>query len=172
MNRPTAEEYNPYFEKYIQLVPDEHVIYFLNDQLKSALKFFEKINDEKSNYRYAEDKWSIKQILGHLIDTEQIFAYRALRFARDEKESLLGFDENAFVDNANFDELSFSDLVEQFIHLRKHTVLLFKNFDKDFFSRHGLADGKEFSVKSIPYIIAGHFIHHKNVIEERYLSNV
>lgn len=172
MNRPARSEYHPYFEKYIELVPDEHIIYFLSNQLKAALKFFENINEEKSNFRYAENKWSIKQVLGHLIDTEQIMAYRALRFARGEKESLLGFDENEYVSNANFDELAFSDLVEQFMLLRKYTISLFSNFNKETFKMSGMADGKNFSINSIPYIIAGHFIHHIEVLKNNYLINL
>lgn len=169
LSKPSNNEYREYFERYISLVPDGNILILMQDQLEKALKLFEEISEEKSLYRYADGKWSIKEVLGHVIDTEQIMTYRALRIARNDKKPLEGFDENEFVDNAHFDILRFASLIELFELTRKMTIALFKTFNDDQASSIGNADNYPLSVRAIPYIITGHMIHHLKVIQERYL---
>lgn len=169
ISRPDKSEYQSYYETYISLVPGGNIISLMKDQLRDLIKFFEQINEDKSLHRYAEGKWSIREILGHLIDGEQIFTYRALRIARDDEASLPGYDENLFVENAHFDRLSFTSLIELFILTRKFSIGVYNSFDEESLLKRGVVDNKPLSVRAIPYVITGHVTHHLKVIEERYL---
>ncbi|MFC2133064.1 DinB family protein [Bacteroidota bacterium] len=168
LTRPKSNEYKEYFERYISLVPEGNILTLMQEQLQEFLKFFEKINEEKSGYSYKDGKWSIKEVLGHMIDTEHIMACRALRIARNDKSSLPGFDENEFVDNAYFDKLSIASLIVLFELTRKMTIALFKSFNSGQASAIGTADDYPISVRSIAYIIVGHVTHHLKVINDRY----
>src|SRR4030042_3552490 len=158
IKKPKQDEHSEYFNRYIDLVPDENILELMQNQILETMKFFEQINEDKSNYSYAEGKWSIKEVLGHLIDTEIIFGTRALRIARNDKTHLPGFDENEFTANANFNSLSFTNLLELFILIRKSTIGLFKTFSDDMWIRRGTVDNKILSVRSVPYIVFGHVI--------------
>ncbi|MCL6099578.1 MAG: DinB family protein, partial [Bacteroidetes bacterium] len=119
MQRPDQNEYAPYYHQYIKDVPQIDILEYLNQQLDEAVKLFSGVSEEKASFRYATDKWSVKEVLGHIMDSERIFAYRALCISRGEKNSLPGFEQNDYVANANFDKLKLADIVEEFVALRK-----------------------------------------------------
>ena len=169
MNKPDSKEYAPYFEKYISLVPEGEIVVTLGKQIESTLSLIRGLSAAQGDLRYAPGKWSVKEVIGHLIDAERIFAYRALRFARRDATPLPGFDENSFVDNAGFGARSLADLAEEFEHTRKSNLYLFKSLDADSSLRLGTASDNKISVRAIAYIIAGHELHHLGILRSRYL---
>jgi hypothetical protein len=169
MNRPLPGEYAEYYHKYINQVTGENIVDILTSQLNEVEIFLESISEEKSFYKYAEGKWSIKEVLGHIIDCERIFAYRMLRFSRNDSENALpGFEENSYIKNSNYSNMKFASLIEEFIFLRKSTLLMIKGFSGDVWTRRGIASNNNVTVRAIAYIIAGHAQHHISVIKERY----
>ena len=170
MNRPTAEEYNPYFANYINLVSEEDIISLMETQLEDTIIFLKNIPEEKYNFSYAEGKWTIKEVLGHIIDNEIIFSYRALRIARNDKTPLPGYEQDDYVKFSEFKNLKFGDLINQFYHLREATIFMFKSFNNEILLRMGTANNSKISVRAIAYIIVGHVIHHVKIIKERYLK--
>ena len=169
MNKPDSTEYAPYFEKYISLVPEGEIVVTLGLQIESTLSMIRGLSAAQGDLRYAPGKWSVKEVIGHLIDAERIFAYRALRFARNDATPLPGFDENSFVDNAGFGARSLADLAEEFEYTRKSNVYLFKSLDGDSSVRLGSASDNKISVRAIAYIVAGHELHHMGILRSRYL---
>jgi uncharacterized damage-inducible protein DinB len=169
MERPTPNEYNPYFEGYINQVPEGNIISLMESQLDDTIRFLKEIPLEKHDYRYAENKWTVKEVLGHIIDCERIFSYRALRIARNDKTPLPGFEQDDYIKHANFSQLKFEDLIEQFFGLRKSTLLMFESFEEEYFTRIGVSNNHEISSRALAYIIVGHVTHHINIIKERYL---
>ena len=170
MNKPNTNEYPPYFKMYINLVPEGDVIRILEEQINEAKKLFYSISVEVASYRYAPEKWCIKEIVGHLSDTERIFCYRALRFARKDKTILASFDQDLYVKNANFCSRTLIDLGDEFQTSRESTLTLFRSFSDDVYSIFATTSDFSLSIRSIPYIIAGHEIHHRNIIMERYIK--
>ena len=170
MIKPKLEDFPEFYRRYIEKVIDTDILKYLEEQRVNVIDFFNSIDEEKANYRYAPEKWSIKQLLGHIIDTERILTCRALQFARDEQQELPGFDEDDYVKHANFDELSLSTLINEFDSVRKATITLYKSFNDVLMERKGKANGVNFTPLSIVYILAGHIEHHKQVIKERYLK--
>ena len=166
--RPAPEEYFEYFGKYIALVPDEDALAALRDQLEDTLKLLRPLDETRAKHRYAPDKWSVKEVLGHLTDAERIFAYRALRIARADTTPIEGFDENAYVPPAHFDARPMDDLIEDWERVRDATLSLFSGLDEDALLRRGTANGKTISVRAIGWIIAGHERHHRGILIERY----
>ncbi|HKJ34455.1 MAG TPA: DinB family protein, partial [Balneolales bacterium] len=140
-----------------------------DQQKKEVSDFFREMTDSQLNYRYAEDKWSIQDILKHIIDSEQVFAYRALCISRKEKISLPGFDQDSYVANSNADTLSKSDLLNEFLLLRAFNIQMFRNFDDKMWNLKGVANNLGLQVRAIPFIIAGHLDHHLQVINSKYL---
>lgn len=171
MRKPNPEEFVPYFGKYIDLVKGENPIKALENQIIAMQAFLSEIPEEKENFRYAEGKWTIKEIIGHLIDTERIFAYRALCIARRDLTSLPGYEENNYVAHGNFQKRSFYNLVHEYNLVRESNIALFKTFDEASLSQIGTANGGKISVRAIIFIIAGHELHHLSIIRERYLNN-
>ncbi len=169
MTKPDSTEYAPYFEKYISLVPEGAIAVTLGNQIESTLSLIRSLSDAQGDLRYAPGKWSVKEVIGHLIDAERIFAYRALRFARNDATPLPGFDENGYVANAGFGSRSLADLAEEFEHTRKSNVSLFKHLDGVSLLRRGAANDNEISVRAIAYIVAGHELHHVGILRSRYL---
>ena len=169
MNRPTTKEYPEWYDKYVQTVPDGNIVDIMTSQLKSAAALLNKIDEQKSLYRYAEGKWSIKELLGHLNDTERVLSYRALRFIRKDKTDLATMDENKFVEAAEFDKKQFEPLKKEFRFIRKSTIMLFDDLNENCWLETGISGGKTFTVRSMAYIIVGHVNHHLNILEERYL---
>lgn len=168
MPRPLRFEYDSYFETYISKVTDEDPIQLLKEHKRQFLALMDYVDEEKSLYRYAEKKWTIKEVLGHIIDTERIFAARAVHFARGEKQRLTGYDQDEYIENGHFNKRSLKSLIEEYTTLRDATVALVKTFSDQDLQRSGVADGKNFTVNAIVYIIIGHEVHHTLVLKERY----
>lgn len=170
MHRPKQEEYIPYFETYISKIEGDDIIKVLESQLTEAVILFKSIPNDKGNYCYADGKWSIKELIGHIIDSERVFAYRAMCFARGEKISLPGFEQDDYVKGGNFNKRSLSDLTNEFRLLRESNLVLFKSFGEDELSHMGSANQSKVTVLAILFIIAGHTQHHINVLKEKYLK--
>jgi len=169
MKIPANSEYPAYYESYISLVKDENVIKLLGNRILTMQSLVSDIPEEKEEFSYAPGKWTLKEVIGHIIDTERIMSYRALCIARGETKELPGFDENQYVANAFFNKLSLYDLAHEFGVVRESSLTLFKNFDDTILGKKGIANGKEMSVRALIYMIAGHEIHHFNVINAKYL---
>ena len=167
MNRPQIQEYPEPFSNYINLVEGD-VIELLTQQVSDFSNFLNNIV-EKGDYAYAPGKWTVKELVGHILDTERIMVYRLTCFARNEKAQLPGFDEDDYVANANFNARSLFSLSEEFMLLRKANLFLIKSLNTEELNRVGNANGKNMSVRAIVFMLAGHIIHHTHVIKERYL---
>ena len=168
MYRPQADEYPVFYKGYIDTVKDD-VLAELEHQIESFTTLLKGIPLEKSGFSYAEGKWTIVELLGHILDTERIMAYRALRIARNDSTPLPGFEENDYVANAHFADRSLDSMREEFEHLRKANLFLIKSFNETEFSRVGISNDKPISVKALVFIIAGHLNHHIRILNERYL---
>jgi uncharacterized damage-inducible protein DinB len=168
MSKPPSGTYPAYFEKYIEIVEASSVIEAIDKYAQPLIDFFENIPEEKAAYRYAEGKWSVKEMLQHIIDTERIFGYRALSIARKDTTPLPGFDENNYAKASNADERSLPGLIEELKAVRTSTDLLLKSFTEEYLRQTGITNGHPNTVNAIGYIIFGHILHHKKVLEERY----
>jgi hypothetical protein len=162
--------YSDHFETYVKLVDEKNINASLKDQADEAETFFNSISEEKSFFKYAEGKWTIKEVLQHIIDAERVFAYRALAFARKDKNNLSSFDENSYAANSHADKRSWKELIEEFSAVRKSSEMLFNSFTEDDLRSTGIASGSEISVLALGYVTVGHAKHHINLIKERYLS--
>ena len=169
MKNLQTNEFASYYENYIKLVSEQDIIKGLIKQKEEMLHFFKSIPVFKYEFRYAEGKWTIKDIILHLIDAERIFTYRALRIARNDKTELPGFEENDYVTEANANNREYESLLVEFEIVRNATISLFETFTSEELLRLGTASNNSVSVRAIGYIILGHELHHKNVILERYL---
>lgn len=167
--KPNPGDYSDYYNDYVRLVDGEDIIKALYEQNKITQDILNSFSEHKGNYRYADGKWTVKEVVGHLIDTERVFAYRALCIARGEKKSLPGFDQNDYVKEGNFNRRELFDLNYEFRLLRESNLLLFKNFSPEMLNRKGFANESSVSVLAILFIIAGHEKHHINVLRERYM---
>lgn len=169
--KPQPGEYPSDYEKYyIDLVQGEDIVKAFETQLSSSQKFLKLLSEDQGNYAYEDGKWVLKEVVGHVCDTERIMLYRALCFARGESQPLPSFDEDAYVRNSNFKSRSLSDIVNEFRLVREANIALLKSFDEKSLSSRGIANLKEFSVKAILFVVAGHELHHMNVIRTKYLS--
>jgi uncharacterized damage-inducible protein DinB len=166
---PAEDEYFHYYGKYVALVEGADILASLEKQIAETQTILETISEEKAAFRYAEDKWSIKELVGHIIDSERIFAYRALRIARGDETPIEGFEQDDYVKNGNFDDCRLENLAAEFAIVRQSTRLLLKNLTAEAWTRRGTASDKPVSVRALAYIIAGHEIHHINILKERYL---
>lgn len=166
---PEATEYAPYYGRYIGLVGRPDVVTALEDQPRDTLALLSGLAEEQGDYRYASDKWSIKEMLGHVVDTERVFSYRALRFARNDATPLASFEQDGYVRAGEFGDRSLADLIEEFIAVRRATVWLFRGLSTEAWTRIGIASGNPVSVRALAYIVAGHELHHRNVLKEKYL---
>lgn len=172
MSKPSPASYFGYFQKYIDQVPEEDLHEAFANQDKVIQQFLSSINEEQSMHAYAEGKWTIKEVLQHMIDTERIFGYRAVCFARKETGSLPGFEEDDYAANSNANARSWQSLVEEFLAVRHSNELMFNSFTEEMLASSGKASNNALSVSSIGFISVGHFYHHKKVIEERYLVGI
>ncbi len=168
--RPLATEYPTYFGNYIKLVQGGDALEVLARQGENTIALLEIIGEDGAGFRYADDKWSIKEVLGHMIDTERLFVYRAMSFARGDTTSLPGMSEQAWEATADHDALNLDDLLDEFWLVRAGTIRFFENLNHDDLARRGRADNKSASVTSLAWVIAGHEMHHCMVLEERYLT--
>jgi hypothetical protein len=173
MNRPQENEYaqSPYTSRYIHLVEGHDVIGQLRKGMNEVTVLFTSLTSEQLHYRYAPAKWSLLELLRHMIDTERVMSYRALCIARGEKQALPGFDENVYAQHAAKAIGSFADVLKEYQLIREANLLLFSSLTDEALSQMGNANGKDISARAILFVIAGHEQHHLNVIQEKYLNN-
>jgi len=169
IGRPQEDEAAPYYFTYIQQIAGDDVLGVLERQLEDSLKFLRAISEDKSLYRYAPGKWSIRQVLNHVTDTERTTAFRALWFARGFESPLPSYDQNTAASGARADKVSWAAHIEEFQHVRRSTIALFRNMPSDAWLCTGIASDNRFTVRALAYIIAGHFVHHVSLLRERYL---
>lgn len=170
LQRPTAQEYNEYYKGYIDKVTTNDIIAALSDGQKEMEHFCQQVPFNKWEYRYAEGKWTVKEVLMHIIDTERIMAYRALRVARNDKTSLAGFNQDDYIPTSNANLRTPDSLLAEYKAVRASTLALFLHFDEEMFSRIGTANGSPISPRALAFIIAGHEIHHWAILREKYLA--
>ncbi len=169
---PTSESFAPYYEKYVSKLSGQDPLHLLESLVLDFKVLLSEVPDEKEDFRYADGKWSVKEVVGHMIDTERIMACRALCIARGEKQSLPGFDENEYVAEGKFDKRSLYDLSHEFGFVREATLSLFKSFTNEDLDRMGCANNNPVTPRALLYIIVGHHLHHQNVLKERYLQDL
>jgi hypothetical protein len=170
-NKPEETEYAAYYGGYVALVPEGDILTILSEQLNETLSLVGSIPEQAGNFRYATDKWSIKELVGHIIDSERVFAYRALCIARGDTTPLPGFDEKEYISNASFNDCSLAELIAEFETVRKSTLFLFKHLDENAWQRAGTANENSITVRALAYILAGHELHHCNILRDRYLQS-
>ena len=168
MNRPERTEYDPYYEHYVSLVADSDIVGVLAAQPTKLQDIFTAMPEEKGEFRYGDGKWSIKELFGHLIDGERMFAYRLFRISRGDETPIEGFEQDGYIENAHSNDRSFADLLEEFSLLRRANMIFFKNLSDEAWSRVGIANNAKISVRALIYIMAGHVEHHLNVLKDRY----
>lgn len=165
---PDPSEYAPYYGRYIALVRGADVVDALEEQPRETLAVLSTLSEEQGDFRYAPEKWSVKEMLGHVIDAERVFSYRALCFARNDQTPLASFDQDDYVRNSNSADARLADLIDEFVSVRRATVWLFRGLSQDAWMRRGVANGDPVSVRAIAYIIAGHEVHHRRILREKY----
>jgi hypothetical protein len=170
ITRPKPEDSPPYYHKYIDAVPEADLISALENEMHDAAELMDSIPAAKENFAYAEGKWTLKQVISHVVDTERIFNYRALRISRFDTTPLSGFDENKYAPRANAENRSLSDLKEEFIAVRRSTILFFRSLTPEMLEAKGSANNYTMTPKAIGWMIPGHSRHHFNIITERYLG--
>jgi uncharacterized damage-inducible protein DinB len=166
--KPDASEYAPYYGRYLDLVPDGDILGTLASQIGGTLADLRKISEADTLKRYADGKWSVREVLGHMIDTERIFAYRALRFARNDRTPLPGFEQDEYIPAAQFDRRPWAGLLEEFEAVRRSNLLMFRGLGEEAWTRQGVACGNPMTVRAAAYVIAGHELHHMRVLHEKY----
>jgi len=167
--RPAPQEHAPYYGKYIALVPEDDALAALEHQWIEAAAFLRTIPEAKGDHRYAPEKWSIKEVLGHLADGERIFSYRALRFARKDQTPLPGFEENDYVPAGSFGRITVADLIGNWEAVRRATLTFYRGLEPEAWTRIGTANQQAISVRALAFVIAGHGAHHLEILKTRYL---
>lgn len=169
--RPEIGEFAPYYLPYVNLVPEGDLLHILKEQMEETIHLLQNISETQGQFRYAPDKWSIKEVIGHMADTERVMGYRLLCIARGDTVSLPGFNENDYVLHASFNKQSMEDLLENLNAVRQSTLHLIKNLDREAWLRRGIANNHEVTVRALATIMAGHELHHRQIIKERYLGS-
>ncbi len=172
VGRPEAGEYAAYYEKYIARITGPDILTTLEEQRRQTLLLLSGLSESDGEIRYAPGKWSVKEVVGHVCDAERIFGYRALRVGRGDATPLPGFDENEYVRHAPFAKLGLAELIEEFTAVRRATLSLFRNFDQEAWTLRGVANNNPVSVRALAYIIGGHELHHRRMLEEKYLKRI
>ena len=172
MKRPEPTEYAEFYANYISKVPGSDVLGVLESQRLQMLQLFAARSERDGSFRYAPAKWTVKEVLGHITDTERIFTYRALRIARGDQTPLPGFEQDDFVKNGAFSERTLANLAEEFVLVRAASLALFRSFPEQAWLRRGVASQKEVTVRALAFITAGHQIHHRLILEERYFPAI
>lgn len=170
--RPAKNEYAPYYETYVSQVLGNDILTILEAQRLQIAQLFAARSERDGNFRYAPGKWTVKEVLGHVSDTERIFAYRALRIARGDQTPLPGFEQEGYVQKGNFAERTLTNIGEEFAAVRAATLALFRSLSEEAWKRHGTASEYEVTVHALAYIIGGHETHHRRILEERYFSAI
>jgi len=170
MKRPEASEYADCYANYISKVPGSDVLSVLESQRLQMLQLFAGRSERDGSFRYAPGKWTVKEVLGHITDTERIFTYRALRFARSDQTLLPGFEQDDYVRNGPFGACRLRDLVDDFANVRQATISLFRQISEEAWSRRGTANTVVVSVRALAFIILGHELHHRKILQQKYLQ--
>lgn len=170
IERPGADEFAPFYANYVSAVPDGDIAGILEAQGRELVQLLGGLDAARADFRYAPDKWSVKEVLGHVTDTERIFTYRALRIARGDATPLAGFDQDTYVANARFGRRALGDLLAEFQTVRAATVALFRAMTEEESRRAGTANGMPVTARALAFIAAGHERHHSRILRERYLS--
>jgi hypothetical protein len=170
IGRPSTDEHVEYYGKYISRVPDGDLLELMSGQIKETATLLRGVPANRADFAYAPGKWTIKQVVQHVSDVERVMGYRALRFARNDRTELPGFDENRWAENADVSGRSLNDLIEELEVIRSGTIHFAKHLSGEEQARRGKANGQEVSVRALMYIIAGHERHHVGLLRERYLS--
>lgn len=171
LERPKPGEYTPYYDRYISLIPGNDILATLTTQLPKTVALLSARGEQDGELRYAPGKWSVKEVVGHMIDTERIMTYRALRIARNDRTPMEGFEQDDYVRDGPYADLRLADLVEEFKTVRAATLALFRNLRPSDWARRGTANKNEVTVRALAYIIAGHELHHRHILEERYFGS-
>jgi len=166
--RPQPSEHSAYHLNYVALVPDKDILQTLDAQRREMILYLSARSEDEGNFRYAPGKWSAKEVVGHICDAERIFAYRALRIARGDQTPLPGWDENEYMPRSPFAEHPFADVIEDYIAVRRASVSLFRNLTEEAWARTGTANNAAVSVRGLAWLIAGHELHHKKLLREKY----
>jgi uncharacterized damage-inducible protein DinB len=170
LQRPEAGEYVPYYEKYIVRVPDGDLIDIFAHNADETIALLRAQPPEFADHAYAEGKWTVKEVVGHLCDAERVFAYRLLRFGRNDATPLAGFDENTYVPSGEFAGRTLESLLQEFSAVRQATIALVAGLPDEAWARSGVANNSPISARAIAYIMAGHELHHREILETRYLT--
>ena len=170
MIRPARSEYEPYYGRYIDIVPEGNVVDLLAAQRDKILRLGRTLTEDQGNYRYAPGKWSLKEVLGHVMDAERVFVFRALAFSRNDPQEIPGMEQDDYARAANYGDRPLREILEEYNALRDSTVHFFRSLSDDMLTRTGIASGFRFSVRSILFIVAGHELHHFRIIREKYLN--
>ncbi|HEX7121909.1 MAG TPA: DinB family protein [Gemmatimonadaceae bacterium] len=168
--RPENGEFASYYARYLERLPDGDIVRFLDEQIVETLSLLASVPEERAGHRYAAGKWSIREVVGHLCDSERVMAYRATRFARADQTELPGFDENSYVANGRFDERTLASLADECEAVRWASVALFDSLNDEELMRRGVANGHPVTVRALAWIIAGHERHHVELLRTRYLA--
>jgi hypothetical protein len=168
IERPAEGEHNPYYSKYISLVTEEDVLGVLDRQLETIRALAASLSPDRETYRYAKGKWSVRQVIGHLIDAERVFGYRAFRISRGDETPLSGFDENTYVERSPYEGVAATILAEEFAHVRGANLAMLRQLDAARFVLKGTANNNPISVRALVYIMAGHVRHHLNGLRQNY----
>jgi len=170
LERPKPGEYDPYYDRYISLIPGNDIIATFANQIPKTVALLSTRTEQDGDLRYAPGKWSVKEALGHMIDTERIMSYRALRIARNDHTPIEGFEQDDYVREGPHSGILLADLVEEFKTVRAATLAFFRNLGPADWSRRGTANTKEITVRALAFVIAGHEVHHRQILEERYFQ--
>jgi len=168
--RPQAGEYAPYYERYISLIGENDILSTLDRQRRETVLLLSGLSEEQGDFRYAPEKWSAKQVLGHVCDTERVFAYRALRIARGDATPMEGFEQDDYVKNGPFARHVIAEVIEDYIAVRRATISLLRSLEEAAWSRRGIANKNDVTVRALAYTIAGHEVHHRRILEEKYFG--
>jgi len=168
MNRPEKSEYGEYYDRYISLVANEQIVDLLMQQPAKLRDLFAPVNEDRGRFAYSEGKWTLKEVLSHLIDGERIFAYRILRISRGDETPIEGFEQDGYIENSNANNRTFVELLDEFDLQRQSNMLLINNLSEEATKRLGTASGFPVSVRALVYISAGHVEHHAAILKERY----
>jgi hypothetical protein len=171
MNRPAETEYATYYQSYVNQVNETDIMAVLRSEIDDLDVLLNRVPAEKETYAYAEGKWTIRQVIGHLIDGERVFGYRAFCIARGEQQNLPGFEQDDYLQTAPYNNIELEDLLSEMRLVRLSNIAMFRTLDEEGWNRVGIANDNEVSVRAIAFIMAGHLRHHMNVLKDRYLSS-
>jgi uncharacterized damage-inducible protein DinB len=170
ISKPSISDLSEYYQSYLHYVPEDDLMQVLKEQKSVIENFVSSVPAAKESFRYADGKWMLKEVVGHLCDTERILSYRALRIARNDKTPMSGFEENEYTPNSNYKDRTLKNIAEELLAVRAATILLFENMSEDMFDRKGIANNNEVTVRGILFFTVAHARHHMGVIKEKYLK--